>query len=385
MDTLKICHVSLSFPPELGGISAVVASVCNELAERRYEVEVLTRTIKKTYLGTRNKVTYDDNQYKFSVKRFNCASLPILAELGFSKKVGEYLAANDFDVIHLHSPLILPPKGDHRFYVTMHNTIKTELSTPNFKNWYTMSTLFAHTFISYFEKRNVLEAEKVICVSRATEKSLRKTYRKEDICFEVIYNGLDSNALRFANLNHETKKKDYVLFTGLFVARKGIEDILKVAKILKDMNFVLVGTGPLYHKYKSMRDRLGLDNVLMTGRISRYELLKTYSEAKIFFFPTYYDDCPMSILECMFLSLPIISTNVGGIPELITHKVEGILVPPGDVEAMTIWIQRLMDDESLRERLAKAAKERADKEFRIKKTVDKLLRLYNKQGGREVI
>ena len=378
MDSLKICHASLSFPPQFDGISTVIVSVCTELAERGHEVEVLTGTIKKTHLGTTNEEMHDDNQYKFSVKRFNCVPLPILAQLDFSKKVGEYLATKNFDVIHLHSPLILPPKGNHRFYGTMHNIIKTDLSASNFKNWYSMSTLFAYPFLSHFEKKCVLEAEKVICVSRATKKSLRETYGKKDISFEVIYNGLDPNTLM---LDHETKKKDYVLFTGLFYARKGIKDILKVAKILNNINFVLVGTGPLYNKYKSMENRLGLDNVLMTGKISKYELLERYSKAKIFLFPTYFDTFGMSVLEAMFLGLPILSTNVGGIPELISHGVEGILVPSGDVDAMVMWIQRLMEDESLREKLAKAAKEKANKEFTIKKTVDKLLKLYNKQGG----
>lgn len=376
MDSLKICHVSLSFPPIPGGISTVIVSMCTELAERGHEVEVLTRTIKKTHFITENERMHDDNQYNFVVKRFNCASLPILAQLDFSKKVGEYLATKDFDVIHLHSPLILPPKGNHRFYVTMHNSLKTSLNTSNITDWYNISLLFASPFLSHFEKKCVAEAEKVICVSKTTENSLRKTYRKEDKSFEVIYNGLDPNTLTLANSNREIKKRDYVLFTGLFYARKGIGDILKVAKILNDINFVLVGTGPLYNKYKSMANRLGLNNVLMPGKISKYELLKRYNEAKIFFFPTYYDDCPMSILESMFLGLSILSTNVGGIPELITHEVEGILVPPGDVDAMAKWIQKLMEDESWRERLAKAAKEKANKVFTIEKTVDKLLKLY---------
>ena len=377
MESLKICYVSLTFPPVLSGISTVIESVCTELAKRGHDVEVLTGTIKKTRFVTENEKMHDDNQYNFVVKRFNCVSLPILAQLQFSKKVGKYLANKDFDVIHLHFPLILPPKGGHRFYVTMHGCAKTQSIASTIKNWYTMLSFFAYIPISYFEKRCVLEAEKVICVSKATENIVREAYGKEDDSFEVIYNGLDSNTVVPVNREHKTKNKDFVLYTGLFISRKGIEDILKVAKILNNINFVLVGTGPLYNKYKSMRDMLGLDNVLMTGKISRYELLKKYSEAKIFLFPTYYDDCPMSILECMLSGLPILSTEVGGIPELISHGVEGILVPPGDIDAMVMWIQRLMEDEDLRERLAKAAKEKANKEFTIKKTVDKLLELYN--------
>ena len=373
-NSLKICYISLSFPPIPGGISTVIVSMCSELAERGHEVEVLTGTIKKTHLGTRDEETHNDNQYNFVVKRFNCTSLPILAQLEFSKKVGKYLVTKDFDVIHLHSPLILPPKGDHRFIVTMHNSLKAELSVSNMKNWYSLFTLFASPLLLHFERRNVLEAKKVICVSRATEKSLRTTYGEKS--FEVVYNGLNPSTLVAVNSDNKTKKRDYVLYTGLFITIKGIRDILKIAKILKNINFVLVGTGPLFKKYKSMKDRLGLENVLMTGKIPRYELLKRYNEAKIFLFPTYFDTFGMSVLEAMFLELPILSTNVGGIPELITHEVEGILVPPGDVDAMVKWIQRLMEDESLRARLAKAAKEKANKEFTIKKTVDRLLELY---------
>jgi glycosyltransferase involved in cell wall biosynthesis len=380
MESLKICHVSLTFPPVLSGISTAIESVCKELAKRGHEVEVLTVTIKKTYFVKANEKLYDDSQYNFVIKRFNCASLPILAQLNFSKKVGEYLATKDFDVIHLHSPLILPPKGNHRFYVTMHNIIKSDLSASNFKNWYTMSTLLAYIPISHFEKRCVSEAERVICVSKATEKIVKEAYGKKDDSFEVVYNGLDPNTLVPVNLDYKTKDKDYILYTGLFIARKGIDNILKVAKILNKMDFVLVGTGPLFNKYKSMANRLGVDNVLMTGKILRFELLKRYREARIFLFPTYFDTFGISVLEAMFSGLPVVSTNVGGIPELITHEVEGILVPPGDIDAMVKWIRKLMNDECLRERLAKAAKDKANKEFTIEKNVDKLLELYKNRS-----
>lgn len=375
MESLKICHVSLAFSPVLSGQSTVITSVCDELADRGHEVEVLTGAIKKTHPITTNEELYNGTPYKFLVKRFNCTSLPILAQLDFSKKVGEYLATKDFDVIHLHSPLILPPKGDYKFYVTVHSCVNTELIGLNIKNWYSILTLLSSPIIAHFEKRCVSKAERVIYVSKATEKIAREEYGKKCSSFEVIYNGLDPDALM---LDHETKKKNYVLFTGVFCARKGIEDILKVAKILNDINFVLVGNGPLYNKYESTRDRLGLDNVLLTGKISRYALLKRYSEAKVFLFPTYFDTFGISVLEAMFSGLPVLSTNVGGIPELITHEVEGILVSPGDLDAMVMWVKRLMEEVDLRERLSKAAKEKANKEFTIEKTVDKLLKFYKK-------
>ena len=387
MESLKICHISLTFPPMVSGISTVITSVCDELAERGHEVEVLTGTIKKTHFITENEKMHDDNQYNFVVKRFNCASLPILAQLDFSKKVGEYLETKDFDVVHLHSPLILPPKGDHRFFVTMHALVKPWLQrsghslsiVSNFRNldWYTISVLLTSKIISRFEKKCVSEAEKVICVSKVTEDIVREVYGRKEDYFEVVYNGLDPNIFTTVDSESKIKKKNYVLYVGLFMSIKGIEDILKVAKILNDIDFVLVGTGPAYNKYKSMSNKLGLDNVSMPGGMSKYELLTVYREAKIFFLPTYYDNCPMSILESMFLGLPILSTNVGGIPELITNGVEGILVPPGDIDAMVMWIQRLVDDECMQRRLAKAAKERANKEFTIEKTVDKLLKVYN--------
>ena len=91
METLKICNLSLTFPPVLSGISVVIESVCSELADRGHEVEVLTGTIKKTRFVTKIEKMYNDNQYNFVVKRFNCTSLPILAQLEFSKKVGKYL------------------------------------------------------------------------------------------------------------------------------------------------------------------------------------------------------------------------------------------------------------------------------------------------------
>ena len=97
---------------------------------------------------------------------------------------------------------------------------------------------------------------------------------------------------------------------------------------------------------------LGAAFVLL-GRASVAEALGRWS---IFVLPSRREGFPLSTLEAMAAGLPVIASEVGGVPEQIDHLRTGILVPPGRPDAVAEWIVRLHDDEQLRTRLGEAAK-----------------------------
>lgn len=89
--------------------------------------------------------------------------------------------------------------------------------------------------------------------------------------------------------------------------------------------------------------------------VGRSELL---SKADVFVLPSYNEGLPMALLEAMSWGLPVITTPVGGIPEVVTHSKTGLLVNPGDVQQLTEAVQSLIDDESLRFKLGTDARKR---------------------------
>jgi glycosyltransferase involved in cell wall biosynthesis len=107
--------------------------------------------------------------------------------------------------------------------------------------------------------------------------------------------------------------------------------------------------------------------------LARWELFVLASRSEAF---------PLSTLEAMAAGIPVIATNVGGLPEQIVHMESGVLVPPNDSRALSEWIVRVHDDASLRERLAEAARERVRERFSLHAQADGLELAYREAIGR---
>jgi len=98
--------------------------------------------------------------------------------------------------------------------------------------------------------------------------------------------------------------------------------------------------------------------------------------ADIFAMPSLWEGLPLAVLEAMFAANPVIATTASGIPEAITHDENGLLIPPGDPDALAAAIRRLLRDRALRERLGARARERAQRDFSVGAMADGYERLY---------
>ncbi|WP_346883679.1 glycosyltransferase family 4 protein [uncultured Algibacter sp.] len=136
---------------------------------------------------------------------------------------------------------------------------------------------------------------------------------------------------------------------------------IKVLKTLKDngLNASLCMVGPendgSLQDTKTLANTLGVE-VVFTGKLSKQEWLILSSDYNIFINTANFDNMPVSVIEAMALGLPVISTNVGGIPFLIKHQKNGILVNPNNVNEFVEQIVNLIDSPSDANRLAKSAR-----------------------------
>jgi glycosyltransferase involved in cell wall biosynthesis len=115
------------------------------------------------------------------------------------------------------------------------------------------------------------------------------------------------------------------------------------------------------------------DSVKMLGHLPAGE---AYTRWSVFVLPSRQEAFPLSSLEAMAAGVPVIATNVGGLPEQIVHLEHGILVPPDDPSAIAGWIRRLHDDPDLRTRLAADGRARTQKAFTLERQAEKLNRAY---------
>ena len=104
--------------------------------------------------------------------------------------------------------------------------------------------------------------------------------------------------------------------------------------------------------------------------------MKIVQESQILVVPSRIESIPQVIKEAFFLQVPVIATNVGGIPELISNNITGLLVPPENPEAMTDAINKLLSDNNTKQKLSKNAFKFINKNFSWDVLIEKYIKLY---------
>ncbi|MFW6295654.1 MAG: glycosyltransferase family 4 protein [Halothece sp.] len=176
------------------------------------------------------------------------------------------------------------------------------------------------------------------------------------------------------------------LFLGKINKRKGIYDLLEAfGKLTKEQReqaqIILAGSGEI-DQARQVATTLGIENqVQFPGWITPAQRNELLPKADVFLLPSYNEGLPMALLEAMSWGLPVITTPVGGIPEVITDQETGLLVNPGDIEQLRIAMQSLMEDDSLRLSLGCAARKRVEPHD-VSHYSEHLFRLYDKAKRR---
>ena len=180
-----------------------------------------------------------------------------------------------------------------------------------------------------------------------------------------------------------------VLFLGRIGQRKGFFDLLQVVAHLRDEGWNPAvwagGDGDLDGAAAKARE-LGIDDrVHFLGWIGGEAKAETLRRAYCFCLPSYAEGLPMALLDAMGAGLPVITTPVGGIPEVVTDGVEGYLVEPGDLGALEAAIARLLADEKSRDRMGRAARRKIDTTFSLDAVLPLLEAVYRELGVRPLV
>ncbi len=169
-------------------------------------------------------------------------------------------------------------------------------------------------------------------------------------CPEVV---VIKNVIEAPKLNKEAHDVFTLLFLGLLADAKGLYDLLDViathkADFAGRLQLKIGGNGDV-ERLKTFITQNGLSGIVSyEGWVSGEKKSQLFNTADAFILPSYHEGVPITILESESYGLPVISTEVGGIPEIVTHGDNGILFKPGDKKAMLEAIVRLMTDEKLR-------------------------------------
>lgn len=174
-----------------------------------------------------------------------------------------------------------------------------------------------------------------------------------------------------------------ILFAGRLYALKGVIELIRATATVaqhREINLVLAGSMEDHDYVAQLRmeaARLGItDRIAFRGLLSEVELRDELARAALLVLPSYQETAPMVIVEAMAAGVPVVATNVGGISRQIEHGVTGLLVNPGDVEALSRALLRLLSDDELRRSAGRAAKEAALDEYRAANVANRTVDVY---------
>ena len=207
----------------------------------------------------------------------------------------------------------------------------------------------------------------------------------------LTYNGVPLNASGEASVSMRPPYR--LLALGRLVGKKGYDYLIKTCKILKDsgldFTLTLAGNGPKKKQLGRLSQKLGLgDRISFPGFISHERVPDLFHSANIFLMPSVVhesgdrDGIPTVIMESLLYRVPVIATNVSGIPELIENGVTGLLVPEKDSPAIASAVLNLLKDKKSAIDMAERGRLTVLEHFDPEKNCQKVLRLYKQYFAR---
>lgn len=226
--------------------------------------------------------------------------------------------------------------------------------------------------------------DRIIAVSNGVKKRAIDFLRIPADHIKVIYNGTPKK--KYQDIMHEEnndlkikyniKKNDFVI--GCVSRHKQQEQIIKALNYIKKPIIKVIFVGIKKDDLEmGKHDFPDNHKLFFTGRIKPHETLRHYSLFDIHILPSITEGLSQTLLEAMFLEVPVIATNAVGNADLIEHKETGFLFENGDIKQLADQIKELMENTILYEKLLKSAKKKVIKDFSIEKVISNYETFFN--------
>jgi glycosyltransferase involved in cell wall biosynthesis len=361
MKKLKVIHVINTLG--IGGAEKVVSSLAIGMKDR-CDISVIVISKKFNSLNRKNLTQNNINIYYLNAKNFFNLKVHI--------KIYQILKSLQPDVIHTHLGGL-----SYIFLVAKIMKIKTLIHTIHSPRECDDKRInFFHRFAFKFGVTPVT-------VSNNIKKQMQKKIGRFDFC--TIYNGIETKRTKI-KLTKEKKyipKNNFVFINvaNLYQVKNHqilIESFSRITKIKKNYFLLIIGGGALKNEIKNQIDRLNIrkyckiisdcQNPEKYLRISDCFVLTSKSEG-----------LPISILEAMRERVPVIATNVGGIPEIITDKKNGFLIPSNNVKELTKLMEKISKmSKADRQEISRNGYQTLREKFSLRNMIESYYKLYTK-------
>ena len=233
-------------------------------------------------------------------------------------------------------------------------------------------------------------AARVTALSRFMVGHIRK-YEKGNIPVDLVPWGADTELFHPMYLRNNLGEFT-IGITKAFTEKYGHVHLLEAFSIFmkeskrKSAKLVIVGKGELENRLKSLAIELGIDaNVIFEGYVSdKIELRKYMSKFDVYVMPSVYKSETLGVaaIEASAMGIPVIASDIGGIPEVVENNVTGLLIKPGDSREIADALHSLMRNDEMRLNMGLAARRRAEAIFSFENSLKKMNLCYLKVAGK---
>lgn len=355
------------FPPQGGGLERYALSIATYL-NSDYGWRIVFVCSNDDWQGDRKESLGNMTVYHLA-RDMRISNTPF--GVGWGKKIGRIIRQEKPDLVNIHTPV--PGLGDVASFAARHIPQVVTYHTGSMRKGNRLDL-----FISPYEKMLLPlmlgRADAIICSSDFIRDGFLRRYSDKS---DTVTPGVDAEYFFPIENTHPDNR------TLIFVAKlegaqeyKGLRELLDAVSILcrldAKVRLIVAGDGDMREDYEKYARKMGIgDYVEFRGNLDRKELRQAYQEASLFALPTSYDNRPLAILEAMASGLPVVSTRIGGIPDMVTEGAEGFLIEPHDTIALAEKISAILHDNQLRNRLSRAARKRSEEEFSWKPRMDR--------------
>ena len=360
---MKILHLTTHL--NKGGITSYVFSLALQLKEKSHIVCVASSGGELTDVFKKNGIGHID----IPIRTKNEFGLKQMLSYFALKK---YLQNNKFDVIHAHT----------RVTQVLGATLSKKFNIP------LVTTCHGFFRPRFHRKRFPCWGDRVIAISKGVKGHLINDFNVREKSIRLVYSGINiDNYKEYSEEQidkirneHNISKDNFVVGTiARFSDVKGLDYLLKAAEIILKENdnfvFLLIGTGKEEDSLKKTSQELNIQH--------RVRFINSIVDSKIYFsimdvfvMPSLQEGLGLAILEAQLHRIPVVASNVGGIPEIVRHNSTGILVEPKDRSSLAKAILQVKNDNSLRGLVVENAYQMVRKDFSLKLMADNIEKVY---------
>ncbi|MEI4828672.1 glycosyltransferase family 4 protein [Bacillus sp. FJAT-53711] len=377
---LKILYVTFLKYPNTGGLSNYITSLKTGFEKYGHDVDVISPTQMTSVHLEQDIPQAAEHARDFMLQRYGTVNEKIIKNTSFLNVFKSFLrerSLEQYDVFH----------AQDLFAVFLLGQLNLEYKKPLFftpHGHFTKSRLkfdkikkgsIEEVYFSEIEKQGIRASDQIITISNSFHSPLEEYGAKTEQLI-TVHTGIHFHPPSIS----KEKCNDNVVISCVsrLSPRKGHDIFLKaLSRIRQDLSNVevwIVGDGVMRERLENQVLQLGLDNIKFFGR--RTDIPEILSSSEIYVLPTINDNFPISVIEAMLSRQAIITTNCGGIPEMIQNGKTGIICDPGNVQQLSDALKLLLTNKGLRETLGREAQTYSRQHLTQDVMVSKIEKIY---------